>query len=104
MQDTEQEKLDNMPESLQYSERGESMQEAIDTLEGAAQSIEDAIDYINEILEGWPMDEITIKVSNEYADHILEALKYCAVYSTGFIHETAMEVYHNVKRQIENQW
>lgn len=49
------------------------------------------------------MDEITIKVSNEYADHILEALKYCAVYSTGFIHETAMEVYHNVKRQIENQ-
>ncbi len=52
MQEDETEKLDNMPESLQYSERGESMQEAIDTLEGAAQSIEEAIDYINEILEG----------------------------------------------------
>lgn len=52
MQEDETEKLDNMPESLQYSERGESMQDAIDTLEGAAQSIEEAIDYINEILEG----------------------------------------------------
>lgn len=52
MQEDETEKLDNMPEGLQESERGESMQEAIDTLEGAAQSIEEAIDYINEILEG----------------------------------------------------
>lgn len=52
MIEEETEKLDNMPESLQYSERGESMQEAIDTLEGAAQSIEEAIDYINEIIGG----------------------------------------------------
>lgn len=52
MQETEQEKLDNMPESLQESERGDAMQAAIDNLESAASSLEEAIDYLNEIVEG----------------------------------------------------
>ena len=52
MQETEQDKLDNMPESLQESERCEVMQAAIDNLESAASSLEEAIDYINEIVEG----------------------------------------------------
>jgi DNA mismatch repair ATPase MutL len=52
MQETEQDKLDNMPECLQESERGEAMQEAIDNLESASSSLEEAIDYLNEILEG----------------------------------------------------
>lgn len=37
----EQDAFDNLPESLQYSERGEAMQEAIDNLETACQSLED---------------------------------------------------------------
>ena len=51
MMEDEQSKLDNMPESLQESERGEAMQEAIDNLESAVSSIEEAIDYLNEITE-----------------------------------------------------
>lgn len=52
MMEEEQSKLDNMPEGLQESERGEAMQEAIDNLESATSSLEEAIDYLNEILEG----------------------------------------------------
>lgn len=52
MQEEEQEKLDNMPEGLQESERGEAMQEAIENLEAAVGSLEEAIDYLNEIVEG----------------------------------------------------
>lgn len=52
MQEDETEKLDNMPESLQESERGDVMQAAIDNLESAASSLEEAIDYLNEIVEG----------------------------------------------------
>lgn len=52
MMEEEQEKLDNMPEGLQESERGEAMQEAIDNLESASVSLEEAIDYINEIIGG----------------------------------------------------
>lgn len=37
----EQDAFDNLPESLQYSDRGEAMQEAIDNLETACQSLED---------------------------------------------------------------
>ena len=32
--DEEQEDLDNLPESLQYSEKGETMQEYIDSMQG----------------------------------------------------------------------
>lgn len=52
MQEEETEKLDNMPEGLQESERGEAMQEAIDNLESASNSIDEAIGYITEITEG----------------------------------------------------
>ena len=52
MMEDETEKLDNMPEGLQESERGEAIQEAIDNLESASSSLEEAIDYLNEILDG----------------------------------------------------
>ena len=52
IQADEEEKYDNLPESIQDSDRGDEFQNAIDTLEGAAQSIEEAIDYLNEITEG----------------------------------------------------
>ena len=52
MMEEEQFKLDNMPEGLQESERGEAMQEAIENLESAASSLEEAIGYLNEITEG----------------------------------------------------
>lgn len=52
MRDDEECKFDNMPEGLQDSERGESMQEAIENLESAASSLEETIDYLNEITEG----------------------------------------------------
>jgi len=52
MAEEEQDKYDNMPEGLQESERGEAMQEAIDNLESASSSLEEAIDYLNEIIGG----------------------------------------------------
>ena len=48
----EQEKYCNMPEGLQESERGEAMSEAIENLESAVSSIEEAMDYLNNITEG----------------------------------------------------
>lgn len=48
----EQDALDNLPESLQYSYRGTAMQDAIDNLEAACQSIEDfSHDEFDSILE-----------------------------------------------------
>jgi hypothetical protein len=52
MQEDETEKLDNMPEGLQESERGEAMQFAIDQLDEASTYLQDSIDAINEITEG----------------------------------------------------
>ena len=52
MMEEEQEKLDNMPESLQESERGEAMQNAIDQMEYGIDSLQEAIDNLSEILEG----------------------------------------------------
>lgn len=52
MMEEETGKLDNMPEGLQESERGDAMQEAISNLESAASSLEEAIDYLNEIIGG----------------------------------------------------
>lgn len=42
----EQDALDNMPESLQYSTRYEEMEEAVDNLEYADDSFSDLIDYL----------------------------------------------------------
>lgn len=44
----EQEAFDNLPESLQYSERGDNMQEAIDNLDYALDSLDEVIDYLTE--------------------------------------------------------
>jgi hypothetical protein len=48
--DVEREKYDNMPESLQSSERGEKMSEDADALESAAQTLESALDDIESAL------------------------------------------------------
>ncbi|MBD5224218.1 MAG: hypothetical protein HDS71_09290 [Bacteroidales bacterium] len=47
----EQECFDNLPESLQDSERGDKMQEAVDALENAASSIDEVIEYLQEAIE-----------------------------------------------------
>ena len=51
MMENETEKLDNMPEGLQESERGEKMQEGIDQLDYANNSLEEAIGYLREIID-----------------------------------------------------
>jgi hypothetical protein len=50
----EQEKYENMPESLQNGSRGEAMQEAIDNLEQAVEAIESAIANEDVEDEEWP--------------------------------------------------
>lgn len=47
----EQDKYDNLPESLQGSERGEAIQEAIDTLESADSSLDDALRALRDLDE-----------------------------------------------------
>lgn len=44
----EQEAYDNLPESLQCSERGETMEQALDNLDYALSSLEEMIDYLTE--------------------------------------------------------
>ncbi|GHV18128.1 hypothetical protein FACS1894169_14370 [Bacteroidia bacterium] len=51
IKDEEQESFDNMPEGLQYSERGEKAENAISNLEYAYDNISDAIDRIDEAIE-----------------------------------------------------
>ena len=48
--DEEEEAYYNMPDSLQESERGDAMQEAISTMEDADGSIQEAIDYLSDLL------------------------------------------------------
>ena len=48
IREEEQEAYDNLPESIQDSERGESMYDAIDNLESAYSSLEEVEDYLNE--------------------------------------------------------
>lgn len=48
IRDEEEEYFDNMPESLQYSEKGETAEEAISNLESAMDSIEEAISSAEE--------------------------------------------------------
>ena len=47
----EQEAYDNLPESLQDSERGEQMSENIDDLEQVTSDLEDIIDVIRNIID-----------------------------------------------------
>lgn len=46
----EREAYDNLPESLQYTERGETLEENADTLDEAVDSIYDLMDSLEEIL------------------------------------------------------
>lgn len=50
--DEEQEAFDNLPESLQYSERGEAMEEYIDTLQEKIGDLDIAGDELQEIVDG----------------------------------------------------
>ena len=50
LREAEEEAYDNLPESLQDGERGDAMQEAMDNMECAGSSIQDAIDYLGELL------------------------------------------------------
>lgn len=50
--DEEQDAFDNMPESIQYSERGETMEEYIDSLEEAISSLEDVEELEDSIVNG----------------------------------------------------
>lgn len=46
----EEEAYDNLPESFQYSEKGETMQEHIDTLDDAYGQVEDLTTILEEIV------------------------------------------------------
>lgn len=48
--DEEEEAFDNLPESLQASERGETMQDYIDRLEEVGDGIQESIDEIGDIV------------------------------------------------------
>lgn len=50
VQNEEQESLDNLPEQFQEGERGEIMQNAIDNLDSAWSSLEEAKDTLEEII------------------------------------------------------
>ena len=55
--DEEQDALNNMPESLQEGERGQQMQEYIDTMDGVndeldCMNIDELTDQLREIVEG----------------------------------------------------
>ena len=50
LQEEEQDCYDNMPESLQYSEKGEAMSAAVDQLDNAKSSVEEAIVVLDEVL------------------------------------------------------
>lgn len=47
LRDEEQEAYDNLPEGLQEGAKGDSMYEAIDNLDSALGSLEEANDYLN---------------------------------------------------------
>ena len=51
IKDEEQEAYDNLPESLQDGEKGEKMTDAVDNLDSAYSSLEDAIGYLDEAIQ-----------------------------------------------------
>ena len=51
LQEEEQEAFNNIPESLQESEKGEKIQESIDALEEALSNLEEAIENLNTAIE-----------------------------------------------------
>ena len=51
IKDDEECKYDNLPESFQYGERGEQMQEGIEHLDSAISSCDDVLNELQEIFE-----------------------------------------------------
>ena len=51
VRDGEQEKIDNMPDNLQGSEKCSLMEEAVSNLDDALGQLEDVIEYINSATE-----------------------------------------------------
>ena len=51
IRDEEQEAFDNMPESLQYSERGELTEQNADDLDSAVSDLSMVLDTLNEIVD-----------------------------------------------------
>lgn len=51
VRDEEQEAYDNLPESLQYGEKGESMEECISAIEDAISELEEDPSFIDELYE-----------------------------------------------------
>lgn len=51
LQEEEAEAFDNLPESIQYSERGELMEENANDLESASSDLEDVINSLQDILD-----------------------------------------------------
>lgn len=51
LKDEEQEKYDNLPDSLQDSERGETLTNNVDNMETAYDSLDEAIGWLLEILD-----------------------------------------------------
>lgn len=51
LQEEEQECFDNLPETLQDSERGETMQENADDLEDACDTIDTVIEGLTEVVD-----------------------------------------------------
>ena len=51
IKDGEQEALDNTPESLQESERYQISEEAVDNLDCAWDSVQEVIDYLQEVVD-----------------------------------------------------
>ena len=48
LREEEDDAYNNLPESIQYSERGETMSEAIENLESAISSLEEATEYLSD--------------------------------------------------------
>lgn len=46
----EEEAYDNLPEGIQESERGDSMQEAIEAMDNADGALQEAADFLEEII------------------------------------------------------
>ncbi len=51
IKDEEQDAFDNLPEGIQCSEKGETMEENIDDLDSVISDLENVIDSINDLIE-----------------------------------------------------
>lgn len=51
IQEEEQECFDNLPENFQYGEKGDRMQECIDTMDDVLSGIQDCIDWLNDVTD-----------------------------------------------------